>query len=778
MNNYRNSNGYGNNSNNPELGQTEGQLVRVADADYGDGANSLAGADRPSTREISNVLFDQEATTGNADNFSDFLWLWGQFIDHDITLTEKTATGETANIEVPFADASFDPFAQGGKEIPLTRSHFDAETGTGADNPRQQVNHITPFIDASNVYGSDELRAETLRADGGKLELSIGDFLPYNVDGLPNDPSTDAHLYLAGDARANENLGLTSVHTLFAREHNRLVDELSAKNPSWDDETLFQEARVIVEAQLQIITFEEFLPKLVGEDAIADWSGYDADIDPQIANEFSTAAYRLGHTMLSTTFHRVNEDGTTSEFGNLELRHAFFRPDKLSSEGGIDDILRGAGVGESEEVDLQIVDDVRNFLFGPPGAGGLDLAALNLQRGREHGLNDYNSVRESYGLQRAESFADITSDSTLQASLESLYGSVDNIDLYAGGLAEDPVEGSLLGELFQTIVVDQFVRIRDGDSYWHENRMSEDQLAAVAGVTLADIIERNSDVGTMQDDVFLAHTRIGGTEFSDMLHATGEQNLMLGEDGDDLLFGDDGDDQLEGGNGNDWLFGYAGDDIIRGGDGDDLLFGLDGADLMEGGAGNDQLLGGRGGDTIDGGDGDDLIRAGSGDDTIIFSNGADVVLEFETSQDTLDFTASETVLSMADLTINTFETGTLLSDAQGNNIWLSEVTSMASIKKLFNGTDDGDDAIMGGDQSVLEGTSGDDLFKDTNGTQYMFGGEGTDTVLVDGNRADYNINQTEDGEGFVMWTSEGHDIFWGIELIQFNDETIDLDELA
>jgi len=775
MNNYRNSNGYDNNLENPELGQAGEQLLRISQADYGDGANSLAGGDRPSTREISNALFNQETISGNAENYSDFLWLWGQFLDHDITLT--TTDGETANIEVPFADPYFDPFAQGGQEIPLTRSVFDPETGTDSDNPRQQLNNISAFIDASNIYGSDDLRAQTLRTDGGKLELSANDLLPYNVTELPNDPSSDPNFYLAGDVRANENLGLTSMHTLFAREHNRLVDELSAENPSWDSETLYQEARVIVEAQLQIITFEEFLPKLVGEDAISDWSGYNADIDPQIASEFSAAAYRLGHTMLSSTFHRVKEDGSTSDYGNLELRHAFFRPDRLANEGGIDDILRGAAVGESETIDLQIVDDVRNFLFGPPGAGGLDLAALNLQRGRDHGLDDYNGVREAYGLTRAENFADITSDVELQENLESIYGTVDNIDLFAGGLAEDPIAGAQLGELFQTIIVDQFVRIRDGDSYWHENRMSEAQLAAVNGVTLADIIERNSDIGTMQDDVFLAYTRIGGTENADNLHATGENNLMLGLGGEDMLFGDNGDDQLEGGDGNDWLFGYGGDDIIRGGDGDDLLFGIDGSDLLEGGAGNDHILGGRGDDIIDGGAGDDLIRAGEGADTIKFSTGSDVVLNFETDLDTLDFTASEIVSSMAELTVNTFETGTLFSDADGNNIWLSGVTSVGAIKKIFNGSDDDDDVIMGGDQSVLIGTSGDDLFKDTGGTQYMFGDAGTDTVLVDGNRADYNLGQAEDGEGFVMWTNQGHDVFWDIEIVQFNDETVELDDL-
>jgi len=157
-----------------------------------------------------------------------------------------------------------------------------------------------------------------------------------------------------------------------------------------------------------------------------------------------------------------------------------------------------------QQIDVQVVDDVRNFLFGPPGAGGFDLAALNMQRGRDHGLPDYNTVRVAMGLQPKSSFAEVTSDTIVQERLGSVYGSVDEIDVWLGGLAEDPVNGGLVGELVFTVVKLQFERLRDGDRFWYE-RLPEDLLRDVADTRLADIIRRNTNIGNeIPNDVFRA----------------------------------------------------------------------------------------------------------------------------------------------------------------------------------------------------------------------------------------------------------------------------------
>jgi len=320
-------------------------------------------------------------------------WVWGQFVDHDITLFRAPDTIESFDIIVPIDDLFFDPEGTGTEVIPFERSGYDPMTGSDATNPRAQVNDITAFMDASMVYGSDTARASYLRDAGGKLKVSEGDYLPLNDGSFPNAGPNGSTDPMAGDVRASENVALLSLHTIFVREHNRLVDEIADAHPDYDDERLYQEAKAMVEAEIQIITYKEFLPLLLGANALDDYQGYRIDIDPQIANVFATAAYRVGHTMLSAEFLRISEDGGTSPVGSLALRDAFFNPTAMTEQGGVDPLLRGLAAQWAQEVDPYIVDDVRNFLFGPPGAGGFDLASLNIQRGRDHGLPSYNDAR-------------------------------------------------------------------------------------------------------------------------------------------------------------------------------------------------------------------------------------------------------------------------------------------------------------------------------------------------------------------------------------------------
>ena len=506
---YRSFDGTGNNLSNPELGSTGELLVRVADPDYADGVSEPAGQDRPSPRDISNEIAAQTQPTGNSRGLSTAVFIWGQFIDHDIGLSEPPPEDEAAGhghaerepllIPVPEGDPFFDPRGTGNQFIETNRTEAAEGTGTSSENPRQQFNLITAFIDGSMVYGSDLETANKLRTfSNGLLAESDGELLPYDDDGP----------FSAGDVRAGENSNLTAMHTLFMREHNRLAYELAEQNPDWDDETLYQEARRIVVGQIQAITYNEFLPALLGEYAIPDYYGYDPTVNPGIANEFAHAGYRLGHTMVNDNIRLVGNDGNT--IGNpIPLRDAFFNPEVIEANG-IDWLLKGMVSGQAEEIDNQIVDSLRNFLFGPPGAGGFDLASLNIARGRDHGLADYNSVRESYGLDRVESFAEITSDKELQQKLESLYGTVDNIDLWVGGLAEDQVHGSSLGELMHTIVADQFLRLRDGDRFWYENDLTGDSLDFVRSTKLSEVIQRNTAVTNIQQDVMFVKPEISG----------------------------------------------------------------------------------------------------------------------------------------------------------------------------------------------------------------------------------------------------------------------------
>lgn len=549
--------GAGSNEDYVDWGAVDQHLLRLAPAAFTDGIGEMVD-DRPNARAISNAVNSQEGDMPNAEGVSDFLWAWGQFIDHDIDLTEAGTT-ESAAIAVPVGDAWFDPDGTGTQEILFNR--VDYLDGSGVDSARDYPNDITAYLDASMVYGSDPETTASVRGEGGTLLLGDDGLLIQTESGV-----------LAGDVRAAENAALTTMHTVFAREHNWWVAELEAANPDWSDDDLFWAARQRVEAEIQAITFNEFLPILVGEKAIEDYRGYDPTVNPGISVEFSTAAFRFGHSLLSSEIGRLNEDGSSIAPGALALRDAFFNAGVIGDNGGIDPLLRGLGAGTAQELDTKIVDDVRNFLFGEPGDGGLDLASLNIQRGRDLGVASYNDLREAMGLSRAEDFSDITSDPVLAQQLAEIYGDVDLVDAWVGGLAEDAHGDGLLGELFASIVIDQFERLRDGDPYWSEaGALSDAEIEALWDTSLADIIERNTDIDALQDEAFFAYDRLGGTDGDDAIAGDADRDLLLGLAGNDTLEGAGGNDQLEGGDGDDLLEGGLGADILKGGAGLDMF---------------------------------------------------------------------------------------------------------------------------------------------------------------------------------------------------------------
>ena len=372
-------------------------------------------------------------------------------------------------------------------------------------NPRQQTNEISAYLDGSVIYGSDVTRAAALRAfAGGALKTSTGNLPPLNTPGLPN--ANDAHLFpdnelfLAGDVRANENVELTAIHSLLVREHNQIASAIAAANRSLNDEQIFQMARRIIVAELQAITYNEFLPALLGPNALRSYFGYRPDVNAGIATEFSTAAFRIGHTLINDDVEFLDNDANPIR-EELALADAFFNPAAVK-EAGPDPVLKYLATDNAREVDTQLVPGLRNFLFGAPGAGGFDLASLNIQRGRDHGLADYNSTRLAYGLPRVTSFAEITSNPDLQAKLFLLYGNVDSIDLWVGGLAEDHVSGASVGPTFRKIIADQFRRIRDADRFWYERIFFGQQLQALQQTRLSDIIRRNTSITKIQDNVF------------------------------------------------------------------------------------------------------------------------------------------------------------------------------------------------------------------------------------------------------------------------------------
>jgi peroxidase len=494
---FRTIDGTGNNLSVSVLGSAGQPFLRLVPAAYTDGVSSPAGASRPSPRLISNLVAAQSESRPNRRGASDFIWQWGQFVDHDLDETPTVVPEEPLPIAVPLGDLQFDPTSTGTVTMPLNRSAYEVIHGV-----RQQVSEITAYIDASMVYGSDEATAFFLRAlDGtGRLKVTSSDT---QGDLLPPHPAVPG-FFVAGDIRVNEQTGLIAIQTLFIREHNHWADIYKAANPASADEEVYQFARLIVSGEIQAITYREFLPVLLGPSAIPPYRGYKATVNPTIANEFATAAYRLGHSLLSPQLLRLQADGQPIAAGHLSLADSFFNPGEVTNHG-IDSVLRGLAKQTAQELDGMIIDEVRNFLFGAPGAGGLDLASLNLQRGRDHGLPSYNAMRRALKLRPAVRFQDVNPNAEASGRLAAAYTSVEDIDLWMGALSEPHRPGAMVGEVIARIVADQFTRVRDGDRFWYQAHLPRELVGLVEQQSLATIIRRNTGIRSeLQNNVFLS----------------------------------------------------------------------------------------------------------------------------------------------------------------------------------------------------------------------------------------------------------------------------------
>ncbi|MTI31537.1 peroxidase family protein [Xanthovirga aplysinae] len=508
---FRTFNGKGNNLFFSKHGSADSELLRkwisptlnkfiITKNSYEDGIEVPVGGyppnlSLPDPRLVSNNVNNQIDLSFNHEGYSAFIWSWGQFLDHDVDLSPTTES-EAFPIFIPEDDGFFCPNLT--PEMDFFRSVFNPKTGTSTKNPRQQTNALTAWIDASQVYGSSKEEANFLRSfEDGKLRTSPGNLLP-----IVEIPAPPGFTFVAGDIRANENVALTALQTLFMREHNRLADYIAQKykeqlprNAKKRDEKIFQMARAIVGAEMQVITYMEYLPRILGDHAPSSQQKYNPLINPGISNVFSTAAFRFGHSMLGPLILRRNANGQAIPQGDLRLKEAFFSPQLITDEGGIAPLIQGLSIDQAQTVDVNIISDVRNFLFGDPNLGGTDLASLNIQRGRDHGIPSYVDTRRSLNSHdKVRSFEDISSNPIVIKMLEETYEEVDQVDLWVGGLAEDHFGNSLLGKTFTQIIQDQFVRLRDGDRFWYKSldwkRIGfgqKDPIIAHSGETLFDV---------------------------------------------------------------------------------------------------------------------------------------------------------------------------------------------------------------------------------------------------------------------------------------------------
>jgi hypothetical protein len=610
--------GRGNNRAHPDWGQAGTPYARTAPAWYADGHSApVAG---PNSRYVSNRIFNDSVPltlgpgTFNVDvnifsetQASQWGWVWGQFLDHTFGLRQGALAsqphGESATIPVD----SSDPFETNPvTAIPFTRSA--PAPGTGVTNPRQQINTESSYIDAASVYGTTQDRLEWLRegpvdgdmSNNGARLLLPDRYLP--VRGSRGDPSTSPDTELSGalaadsstavvtgDPRGNSNAPLTALHTLFAREHNRIVGLLPS---SLSEETKFQIARRVVIAEMQYITYREFLPAMGIH--LPEYRGYDPSVNATLSTEFATAAYRV-HSMIHGELRVVaNADRyTPADLDAIRAQRIEIRPQpdgktlmfliKLTTEQSNPALVRQLQLGpllqgisllpqykNDELIDLQL----RSVLC-PPGVGQpacvIDLGAIDLERGRDHGLASYNNLRRAYGLPPRTSFTGITGESTesfpsdplltpgneindvhsldytsitnlfgsdlapinapndptavsftrrtaLAARLKASYGSVDRVDALVGMMSEPHLPGSQFGELQQAIWTRQFQQLRDGDRFYYANQDRVlDHIREAYGIdyrqNLGDLVATNTDIprSALPGNVFFVNGQIPPT---------------------------------------------------------------------------------------------------------------------------------------------------------------------------------------------------------------------------------------------------------------------------
>ncbi|XP_017332074.1 peroxidasin [Ictalurus punctatus] len=549
---YRSHDGTCNNLQHPMWGASLTAFERLLKSVYDNGFNLPRGATErlhngfylPLPRLVSTTMIGTERITPD-ERYTHMLMQWGQFLDHDLDSTvvalsqSRFSDGQLCTSvctnDPPCFPVMFprdDPRQRRTDARCMFFVRSSPVCGSGMTSllmnsvyPREQINQLTSYIDASNVYGSSHHEADEIRDRAGHrgmlrqgiVQRTGKPLLPF-ASGPPTECMRDENespipCFLAGDHRANEQLGLTAMHTVWFREHNRIARELLRLNPHWDGDTIYHEARKIVGAQMQHITYSHWLPKILGEAGMkmmGSYRGYDPNVNAGIFNAFATAAFRFGHTLINPILYRLGENFQPIQQGHIALHKAFFSPFRIVNEGGIDPLLRGLfGVAGKMRVSTQLLNtELTERLFSMAHAVALDLAAINIQRGRDHGIPPYNDYRVFCNLTSAHTFDDLRNEihsSTVREKLEELYGTPLNIDLFPALMAEDLVPGSRLGPTLMCLLAAQFKRLRDGDRFWYENPgvFSPAQLTQLKQASLTRVLCDNGDnITRIQSDVF------------------------------------------------------------------------------------------------------------------------------------------------------------------------------------------------------------------------------------------------------------------------------------
>jgi Ca2+-binding RTX toxin-like protein len=628
----------------------------------------------------------------------------------------------------------------------------------------------------------------------------------------------DAH-YITGDGRGNENIGLSAVHHVFHSEHNHMVEQVKtraiesgdlaflnewllvdlpagtvlppandtvaieafAKTLAWDGERLFQAARFTTEMQYQHLVFEEFARK-AQPDVDAFVFNPSVDINPAIFAEFAHVVYRFGHSMLREQVASTSADGTNT---SMDLFDAFLNPlefgsDTISHEQAAGAIVRGMTSQVGNEIDEFVTDVLRNQLVGIP----LDLAALNIARGRDTGIPPLNEARRQFQemangdtqLDAYTSWTDfalnlknpasivnfiaaygthstIVNATTVDAKRDAAWklvfgdaslneedrqaflngtgqyaqrlGGLEDVDLWVGGMAEKKMAfGGMLGSTFSFIFELQMENLQNADRFYY--------LSRVQGLNFLNELENNSFAKMVLNNTDLGETgyALPGDIFSvpdhvmymDMALQTRFKHVDPTHDDPYLEAVSKLVERIDAnGDGKAEYLRYNGLDHV-------LIQGTNDAEKIVAGGGDDSVWGMDGNDTIEAGYGVDKIHGGKGDD-IITNSGTDIgevdMLHGEEGNDVI-------------------HGGSGLALVFGNE-GQDYLIAGPDGKEVFGGT--GNDFILGGE--------GGDFLLGNEGDDWIEAGDGFDTTA--GDNSELNFNSSIIGHDVMFAGQNEHD---------------------
>ncbi|XP_051000997.1 dual oxidase 2 isoform X2 [Acomys russatus] len=510
-------------------GAAGSRLQRLVPANYADGVyQALEEPLLPNPRRLSDAVTRGRAGLASAHNRTVLGVFFGYHVLSDLVSVETPGCpAEFLNIYIPPGDPVFDPDKRGNVVLPFQRSRWDRKTGQSPSNPRDLTNQVTGWLDGSAIYGSSHSWSDALRSfSGGQLASGPDPAFPRNSQNsllmwMAPDPSTGQGgpqgLYAFGAQRGNREPFLQALGLLWFRYHNLCARRLAQEHPRWGDEELFQHARKKVIATYQNIALYQWLPSFL-QKTLPEYSGYRPFVDPSISPEFVVASEQFFSTMVppgvymrnsSCHFRKFPKEGSGSSPALRVCNSYWIRENpNLKSAQEVDQLLLGMASQISELEDRIVIEDLRDYWPGPDRFSRTDYVASSIQRGRDMGLPSYSQALLALGLEPPKNWSSLNlrvEPQVLEATAALYNQDLSQLELLLGGLLES--HGNP-GPLFSSIILDQFVRLRDGDRYWFENTrnglFSREEIAEIRNTTLRDVLVAvsNVDPSALQPNIF------------------------------------------------------------------------------------------------------------------------------------------------------------------------------------------------------------------------------------------------------------------------------------